>query len=168
MTGPVEVRPAGPDDLADAGRITAGAYLADGLLPDDHDYLDELRDAASRAEQAQLLVAARDGRVLGTITLAMPGTPYAEIAHPGEAELRMLAVDPVARGQGIGELLLREAMRRAHEQGAGSIVLTTLEAMRAARRIYDRLGLERAPERDWEAGGYRLVVYSGPLPLGAA
>lgn len=159
----VTVRGAQPQDLTRVGELTAEAYLADGLVAERDDYLHELRDAARRAAEATVLVAVEGGRVLGTITVAPAGSPYAEIAHPGEHELRMLAVEPAVRGQGVGEMLLRAAIGRSRADGAGTVVLSTMPAMRAAQRMYDRLGLRRAPERDWTVVGKPMLVYlAGP------
>lgn len=155
----IVVRRAGPADVAAVGAVTAAAYLADALLAQDHEYLHELRDAGRRAEQATVLVAVEQERVLGTITLAAAGTPYAEVATAGEQELRMLAVDPAARGRGVGEMLLREAIRAGLSAGATRVILSTMPAMRTAQRMYDRLGLRRAPERDWTVDQETMLVY---------
>ncbi|KGM14416.1 GNAT family N-acetyltransferase [Cellulomonas bogoriensis] len=156
----VEVRPVRDVEVARVGELTAGAYLADELVAPDHGYLGELRDAVRRAEQATVLVALVDDRVVGTITVASPGSPYAEVAAEGEWELRMLAVDPGTRGQGVGEVLLRAGIDRARTAGAAAVVLSTMPSMHAARRMYDRLGLVRCPDRDWPAGGQVMLVYT--------
>ncbi|MCC2315231.1 GNAT family N-acetyltransferase [Cellulomonas xiejunii] len=154
--GPTTVRRATDADLAQVGQVTAHAYVADGLVEADHWYVDELRDTAARAAAATVLVAvapAVDGapaeRVVGTITLAAPGSPYAEIARDGEVELRMLAVDPAARRSGVAEQLVVAALREAVGRGDRRVVLSTLETMHAAHRLYARLGFVAAPERDW-------------------
>lgn len=96
------IRTALPDDYAELGEITAQAYLADGHLDfnEDDAYLNVLRDVVGRAARAEVLVAERDGRLLGGVTFAAPGSPLADIAAPDEAEFRMLAVAHEARGQG--------------------------------------------------------------------
>jgi len=142
------------DQIADAGALTAEAYLADRLLLDDDPYELELRDAARRAREATLLVATVGGTgdqrvVVGTLTLAPYGTSYAEIAQPGELELRMLAVAAEARGRGIAESLMRAALRECVTSGARRIVLSTLDEMLTARRLYDRLGFVEHPDRRW-------------------
>ncbi|WP_223148225.1 GNAT family N-acetyltransferase [Actinotalea sp. JY-7885] len=159
------VRPARPDELAAVGELTVAAYLADGLVPDDHWYVEELRDAVDRAEHGTVLVAVgEDGGLLGTVTVVRPPSRYAEVAGEHEAELRMLAVAPGARRCGVGELLVRTAMGLARAAGAWTLALTTLTTMASARRLYERLGLHRAPERDWgDAAGYTFLVYTAPL-----
>ncbi len=168
VTGPV-VRVARPDDVAAAGALTAEAYIADGLLDDDDGYAAELRDAQRRAAEAVLLVAVSatpDGReaVVGSITVAPYGSSYAEVSEPGEVELRMLAVAPEARHQGIAAGLMRAALREALAGGARRVVLSTQDAMVAAQRLYDRLGFVREPDRDWGHEVVHLRVYTWTPP----
>jgi len=97
--------------------MTLAAYVSAGHLSAEADYVTELRDAAHRAATATLLVAADDdGTLLGTVTYCAPGSAMAEVARDGEAEFRMLAVDPSAQGRGVGALLSTECVRRARAQ----------------------------------------------------
>jgi N-acetylglutamate synthase-like GNAT family acetyltransferase len=154
------IRPAGDDDLTRVSELVADAYLADDLVPRDHWYVDELRAAAHRALHAELIVAEDEGTVVGTVTLASAGSPYAEIARAGEIEIRMLAVAPAARGRGVGEALVRAALERAWSTGAEAVVLTTLTPMLAAQRVYERIGFTRDPARDWAGESQTMLVYT--------
>ncbi|MGY4645606.1 GNAT family N-acetyltransferase [Cellulomonas sp. URHB0016] len=183
MAGAV-VRVARGRQVADAGALTAEAYLADRLVDATDAYADELRDAERRSREGCLLVAllppgegdASNARVpdagadhddlvvVGTVTLAPYGTSYAEVAEPGELEIRMLAVAPEARRQGIAELLVAAALREAVAHGARRVVLSTLDSMEAARRLYGRLGFVAAPERDWGHVVVHLRVHTWTPP----
>jgi ribosomal protein S18 acetylase RimI-like enzyme len=166
----IVVRPARASELGRAGKISVAAYQADGWIPPGHSYTDRLADAARRAREAELLVAVdSDGHVLGTVTVCLPGTPWSEISRPGELEFRMLAVDPPARGRGVGGALVAAVVRRAHELGASRVVLSSLAEMRAAHRIYRRLGFARMPERDWAPEErMALQAYALDLEVGVA
>ncbi len=157
------IRTAVPADYETLGEITAQAYLADGHLDfnEDDAYLNVLRDVAGRAALAEVLVAERDGQVLGGVTFAAPGSPLADIAGPDEAEFRMLAVAHAARGQGAGEALVRACLERARAvEGVTGVVLSTQRSMAGAHRIYARLGFVRTPERDWApVEGLTLLTY---------
>ena len=100
-------------------------------------------------------------RILGTVTYAGLGSPYAEhVSSPDEASFRMLVVDPAARGQGVGEALVRWCIDRAQASGVRSLRLSTLPGMAAAGRLYLRLGFVRTPERDWSPEpGVDLITY---------
>ncbi len=130
------------------GDLTVQAYVADGGLSAGDPYAEHLRDAASRAREAELLVAVGPG-LLGTVTVCEPGTPWAEVSLPGELEFRMLAVAPAARGRGVGELLTRAVLDRAVAAAVHRVVLCSSDHMHAAHRLYRRLGFSRIPERDW-------------------
>ena len=146
------IRQAAPGEYGTLGGITAQAYLQDGLLDfgESDAYLDELKDVAGRAAAAEVLVAVADGSVLGGVTFVPAGGPMADIAGPGEAEIRMLAVAHAARGRGVGEALVRACVDRARAMdGCVRVVLSTQRSMHTAHRIYERLGFVRTPERDW-------------------
>ncbi|MFI9030095.1 GNAT family N-acetyltransferase [Streptomyces sp. NPDC053560] len=153
------------------GEITARAYLGGGLLDfgADDAYLPVLRDVARRAAEAEVLVAVAEGEVLGGVTFVPAGGPWADIAGPGEAEFRMLAVAKEARGRGAGEALVRACLDRARETpGCGRLVLSTQRAMHGAHRLYGRLGFTRTPERDWSPvpGLDTLLTYARDLKPG--
>ncbi|MEV3928110.1 MULTISPECIES: GNAT family N-acetyltransferase [unclassified Streptomyces] len=161
----VSIRPVRPAEHEDLGEITARAYLDDGLLDfgAEDPYLEQLRAVERRAAEAEVLVAVDAGdHVLGGVAYVPPGSPWADIAGDGEAEFRMLAVSPDARGRGTGEALVRACVDRARAAGGLSrIVLSTHPAMLGAHRIYRRLGFVRTPERDWNPlpGGPPLLTY---------
>jgi ribosomal protein S18 acetylase RimI-like enzyme len=142
------VRRARADDLAAAGAVTVAAYEPFTLGPADP-YVERLRDAATRHREAELWVAELDGDVVGTVTIALEGSPWREIGRPGEGEFRMLAVAPTAQQRGVGEALMRLVMTRFRDLGAHAVVLSSLAEMAAAHRVYERQGFRRLPERDW-------------------
>lgn len=145
------VRPAREDELTAVGELTVRAYKADGYFAGNDNYRPELADARSRFEESELVVAAdSDGTLLGTVTIAFPGTRYAEISRDGELEFRMLAVDPPARRRGVGEALIRAVIDRAREAGLAKVVLCSQSGMGSVHRIYERIGFRRLPERDWK------------------
>lgn len=146
----ITIRPARPAELPEVGELTLAAYHADGQVTPGGMYAAKLADAAVRSREAELLVAAdADGRVLGTVTIAPPGSPWAQVAAPDELEFRMLAVSPAARGRGVGELLTRAVIDRAGALGLRAVVLSSSPGMTAAHRLYERLGFRRTPELDW-------------------
>jgi ribosomal protein S18 acetylase RimI-like enzyme len=156
----VLLRRATPDDHERAGEVTVAAYR--DFLGAESDYSDRLRDAAARDREAELWVAEVDGRVVGTVTVCPPGSPWRELSGPDEGEFRMLAVAPEARGRGIGQALARMCLDRFRADGARGVVICSLPEMTTAHRVYDRLGFRRAPEMDWapvagvQLHGYRI------------
>lgn len=160
----VVVRAAHPEEFAVVGELTVQAYAADGSasITSEGGYAEHLRDAAGRTRDARLLVAVGgDGDLLGTVTVCEPGSPWTEVARPGEVEFRMLAVAAGARGRGVGELLTRAVVERAAEGAARRVVLCSTDDMHAAHRLYRRLGFHRIPERDWSpSAGVSLLAFA--------
>ncbi|SNT14868.1 Ribosomal protein S18 acetylase RimI [Asanoa hainanensis] len=160
----VRIRPATPADFPAIARFTVDAYREDGQLAGDHGYDKKLADVETRAEAGVLLVAVEDDQVLGSVTFVLPGTAYAEISGPGEAEFRMLAVDPAAQGRGAGEALVRACLERAGELGCAAVVICVRSFSEPAKRLYARLGFARVPERDWSPfPGVELEALRLPL-----
>lgn len=147
------VEPSEAGRLQEIGELTALAYLADGLIDNAHPYVPQLRDASKRAEYALLLAMVdgerAEGKIVGTLTLVPPGSKFAELAQDDEFELRMLAVSPMERGRGIGRSLTTAALDMAVERGAKRVVLSTMETMHSAHRLYERLGFARRKDLDW-------------------
>jgi ribosomal protein S18 acetylase RimI-like enzyme len=165
----VLIRHARPEEYEAVGRVTVQAYA--GLVASDQEYVDELRMAAHRAEHTELLVAVDEvsGEVLGTVAFVVPGSAYAEVSREGEGEFRMLAVSPAARGRGIGEALVEACLERARRHGFAAVVISTVWDMRAAHRLYARMGFHRAPERDWwPVPEVELICYTKDLREPAA
>jgi ribosomal protein S18 acetylase RimI-like enzyme len=132
---PVIVREARPEEHARLGELVVAAYRS---LPefDEPGYEPELCDVARRSREAVVLVAvdaAADQRPLGCVTYVPgPESPWAELLGPGEAAIRMLAVDPAARGEGAGTALASACVARARAEGRAAIFLHSLAYMRAA------------------------------------
>ncbi len=165
VTSAVTVRVAVPQEYAEIGRVTVAAYRAADMIPPGTRYDERLADVASRAEAAQLLVAVEpSGRIAGTVTYSPYGSAYAEISQPGEAEFRMLAVDPEAQTGGVGAALVSAVLERARAGGVHTVVLSTPDIAYAAHRLYRKLGFVRLPERDWRpAPNVLLLAYRLPL-----
>lgn len=167
------VPPEEPRLVAACGALVAHVYGGEELIIDEDGYLPTVADAMPRAAEAVLLAAldepvgvepsddaAPEQRLLGSATYATAGNPWAELARPGEAEMRMLAVTASARGRGVGRLLTQACLERARSEGCTRFVLSSGPRMTAAHRMYEGMGFHRTPERDWSpVPGVDLVTY---------
>jgi ribosomal protein S18 acetylase RimI-like enzyme len=146
----LSVRLATPADYDAVARFTVDAYRADGQLATPTGYEAVLGDVATRARESDLLVAVDPtGRVVGAVAYVLPGSRYAELSRNGEAEFRMLAVDPAAQGTGAGEALVRACLSRAEAAGATAVVICVRDISHRAQKLYAKLGFQRVPELDW-------------------
>ncbi|HEY2314018.1 MAG TPA: GNAT family N-acetyltransferase [Streptosporangiaceae bacterium] len=89
-----------------------------------------------------VLIARSDGRIAGSLTLAMFPIPTGL-----RAWIEDVVVDESARGQGVGAVLTQEALRLAQEAGARTVDLTTRPAREAAGRLYERAGFQQRDTR---------------------
>ncbi len=65
----------------------------------------------------------------------------------------------------LGELLTRACLDVARAEGVARVILSSGTWMRAAHRLYERLGFVRVPERDWSPRpDVRLLAYELVLP----
>lgn len=94
-------------------------------------------------------VAERDGEIVGSV-FVVPRTAR-------KAQLRLLYVEPSARGLGLGMRLVDEAMRFARDKGYRSMVLWTNDILVAARRIYEAAGFSLIAEEPHHSFGHDLV-----------
>jgi ribosomal protein S18 acetylase RimI-like enzyme len=102
-------------------------------------------------------IAQAHGRRLGCIFLVAGET--------GTARLRLLLVEPEARGLGLGGTLVTECVRFARAAGYERIVLWTQENLAAARHLYERAGFTRTARESHHSFGYDLVAETWQLEL---
>jgi ribosomal protein S18 acetylase RimI-like enzyme len=107
--------------------------LSSSSPPPSHDHLTALVDS----EDTVLFVARIDGRILGSLTLALYRIPTGT-----KAWIEDVVVDAEARGHGVGELLNRAALEEARARGAKDVSLTSRPSREAANRLYRRIGFE--------------------------
>lgn len=157
------VRPIAAADYDAVSRITADAYLGAGYFDSpDYPYMRKILRVAERAAVAPMIVAERDGAVVGSATLAVYGDEWADVAQAGELEFRLLVVDPAVQRSGAGRALVEWIIEHAKTlEGIHAVSLTTGDDWHGAHALYRRLGFVRAPERDWPIpeNGKMLRVY---------
>ena len=104
-------------------------------------------------------IAERDGEPVGCVFLTRG-------PEEGVSKLRLLLVDPVARGLGIGGALVDACIRFARAAGYRRMTLWTAEVLVAARRIYAERGFRRVHvERQDQVFGHPFVAETWELDL---
>ncbi|HVL32915.1 MAG TPA: GNAT family N-acetyltransferase [Actinomycetota bacterium] len=176
--GGVVIRDATEADFDRAGEVMVTAYRQyDPVDSTDAaereawaDYFVDIADVRSRLESSRLIVAERDGDIVGAVTFYPRGGAHYEgdtVSWPDDwPSFRLLAVHPSARGLRLGKALTEECMRRARELGASVIALHTTVVMDVARAMYERMGFVRVPEYDfYPIPGSDFVVMAYALKL---
>ncbi|QNS06130.1 bifunctional helix-turn-helix transcriptional regulator/GNAT family N-acetyltransferase [Streptomyces xanthii] len=103
-------------------------------------------------------IAELDGRPVGCVMCVRD-------AAPGTARLRLLLVEPEARGLGIGDRLVRAVVDFARGVGYRELVLWTNDVLKAARSLYQRHGFVLAGEEPHRSFGADLTGQDWRLPL---
>ncbi|SDM37335.1 bifunctional helix-turn-helix transcriptional regulator/GNAT family N-acetyltransferase [Streptomyces wuyuanensis] len=103
-------------------------------------------------------IAELDGRPVGSVMCVRDETP-------ATARLRLLLVEPDARGHRLGERLVGAVVDFAREVGYRELVLWTNDVLTAARRIYQRAGFTLVAEKPHRSYGADLVGQDWRLSL---
>lgn len=169
----VIVRDARDGDREIIRDVTLSAYQQYAAVMQTHweGYRHNILTTLGDVEPAEQIVAEQLGAIVGTVLLYPAGTVFT--AQTGTSvtlawpELRLLAVAPAARGEGVGAALMRECVRRARQSGTALLTLHTHEIMAVAMRMYERMGFVRTPDLDFHPAkdvtikGYRLNLTEG-------
>lgn len=160
MSEDLSIRPAREDELDIVASLAVDAYAeyAERMSPDAWSaFAHNIANVRGRMTDAEVLVAERDGELVGTVTLftgwrGTQGDSYG---------IRMLAVPPRWRGCGVGRALMEHCIEHARSEGKDRVVLTTMQDMDSARDVFERLGFVREPALDHEpAPGVRAEGYA--------
>jgi predicted N-acetyltransferase YhbS len=145
----VQIRPISPAEHRAAGELIVRAYTQ--VSHDIGAYAPVLADIGRRvADGARVLVAVDAGNLLGCVTYVPPDldSELTEWDDPQACGIRMLAVEPVQQGRGIGRALVEACIREADRDTARRMILHTTDRMASAHRLYRRMGFVRAADLD--------------------
>ncbi|MFD0587441.1 GNAT family N-acetyltransferase [Paenibacillus sp. GCM10027627] len=149
----VWTREAVPSDQEAIRNVLLDAYAEyEFLYPQERweQYKANISDSVTDTKVTARIVALLNGELVGSVFLystseAAYGLPELNIQTP---IMRLLAVKRNVRGHGVATALIRASAAKSIAFGADTLHLHTSDLMKSAVRLYERLGFERAVEKD--------------------
>ena len=167
------VREAVPDEFPSIGELMVNVYSQLEGFPNKEEqpeYYKMLANIGSLTEnpKTKLLVAvSSNGKIGGGVVyfgdMKYYGSGGSATTEKNAAGFRLLAVDPNARGKGIGKLLTEACIQLAKEEKQNQIIIHTTMAMQVAWRMYEKMGFKRSKDLDFmqedlPVFGFRLCL----------
>lgn len=181
MAASVCVRPSMARDMVRYAEPAEFDDVADLLLRANREYRGAMPEAVYRAytdglralatdprlhDDCELLVVGACNALMGAVAF-FPDASAEGVGLPKDwAGMRALAVDPAARGLGLGRRLAEAAIGRARAIGSSVICLHNAAFQRRARTLYLDLGFVRCPQYDFDAADIPALSPPGSNPGG--
>jgi DNA-binding MarR family transcriptional regulator/GNAT superfamily N-acetyltransferase len=149
----------------DLGMVTARQAI---LYAEDYGWNSEYEVLVARilAEFRQKFDPAREAAWIAELDAQMVGSIFLVAGSEfGVGKLRLLYVEPEARGAGVGKALVAACIERAREVGYERLDLWTNSILTAARRIYEHAGFELVDEAPHHSFGHDLIGQTWSLKL---
>lgn len=167
------LRNAKPDEFEAVGKLMVKVYShlegfpKESEQPNYYNMLANVGELTKKPEAELLVAVSPDGKIAGSIVyfgdMKHYGSGGTATLEQNASGFRLLAVDPLKRGQGIGKLLTNECIRKAKEKNHHQVVIHTTRAMQTAWKMYENLGFKRSEDLDFMQGelpvfGFRLML----------
>jgi GNAT superfamily N-acetyltransferase len=170
---PVTIRNATPNEFEALGKLLVSVYSQlegfpnESEQPEYYQMLYNIGDWTRRPHTELLVAVSDDGKLLGGLVyfgdMQYYGSGGTATSEKNAAGFRLLAVDPVARGKGIGKLLTNECIGKALDANLSQVIIHSTKAMQTAWNMYESMGFKRSEDLDFVQG--TLSVYGFRLDL---
>jgi GNAT superfamily N-acetyltransferase len=167
------VRNARLSEFEDIGKLMVQVYSQlDGFpkeseQPNYYKMLANVGELTNKPETEILAAVSSDGTIAGAVVyfsdMKYYGSGGTATKEQNASGFRLLAVDPLTRGQGVGKLLATECIRKAKDKKHSQVIIHTTMAMQTAWKMYENLGFKRSEDLDFMQGelpvfGFRLLL----------
>ena len=175
MTEELEIRDIRSDEYHRLGQLMVEVYASLEGFPTPEEqpkYYEMLADTGRLSEQRAtdvLVAVTADGALVGGVVyyadMVMYGAGGTATQERNASGIRLLGVDPKARGLGIGRRLVQECIRAARLKGYRTLTLWTNDILLAARKIYELEGFHLVRRERHHSFGQDLVGEHWELEL---
>ena len=167
------IRNAKPNEFEEVGKLMVRVYSQlEGFpketeQPDYYKMLANIGDFTEKPQTELLVAVSFKGRIAGGVVyfnnMEYYGSGGTATKEKNASGFRLLAVDPSARGGGIGKLLTNKCISKARDQKNAQVIIHTTKAMQIGWKMYENLGFKRSEDLDFIQGelpvfGFRLSL----------
>jgi ribosomal protein S18 acetylase RimI-like enzyme len=167
------VRNARPEEYESIGKLMVTVYSQlDGFpkpseQPGYYNMLSNVGTLTAKPETELLTAVSAVKEVVGAVVyfgdMKQYGSGGTATQEQNASGFRLLAVDPSARGKGVGKLLTLECISKARSKKHAQVIIHSTKAMQTAWKMYESLGFRRSEDLDFMQG--ELAVYGFRLAL---
>jgi GNAT superfamily N-acetyltransferase len=167
------VRNAEPDEFEEIGKIMVKAYSQlegfpkESEQPAYYKMLANIGELTNKPGAELLIAVSSSGKIAGGVVyfsdMKYYGSGGTATQEQNASGFRLLAVDPLIRGKGIGKLLTTECIQKAKDKNVYQLIIHSTKTMQTAWAMYENLGFKRSPDLDFMQGelpvyGFRLLL----------
>ena len=167
------VRNAKPAEFSEIGKLMVKVYSQlegfpkESEQPAYYKMLANVGELTNKPDTELLVAVSSEGNIAGGVVyfsdMKYYGSGGTATREQNVSGFRLLAVDPLIRGHGIGKLLTNECIRKAREKKHSQVVIHTTMAMQTAWKMYENIGFKRSEDLDFMQGelpvfGFRLLL----------
>jgi GNAT superfamily N-acetyltransferase len=167
------VRNATPEEFFDVGKLVVRVYSQlegfpkESEQPGYYKMLENVGELTKKPGTELLVAVSSGGEIVGAVVffgdMKYYGSGGTATQEQNACGFRLLAVDPSARGLGIGRLLTQQCINKGQERKRRQMIIHTTMAMRTAWQMYEKMGFKRSEDLDFMQGtlpvfGFRLML----------
>jgi GNAT superfamily N-acetyltransferase len=168
-----KIRNSKPAEFEEVGKLMVRVYSQlegfpkESEQPDYYKMLSNIGELTNNPGTELLIAISSDSKIAGCVVyfndMQYYGSGGTATKERNAAGFRLLAVDPSARGQGIGRLLTYECIRKAKDKRLSQVIIHSTKAMQIAWKMYESMGFKRSEDLDFMQGelpvfGFRLLL----------
>jgi GNAT superfamily N-acetyltransferase len=167
------IRNAVPSEFEEIGKLMVQVYSqlpgfpTELEQPNYYKMLANIGELTNKPETELLVAISSEEKIMGGVVyfsdMQYYGSGGIATKEQNASGFRLLAVDPLTRGKGIGKLLINECILKGKDKKHNQVIIHSTMAMQIAWKMYENLGFKRSEDLDFMQGelpvfGFRLLL----------